>query len=356
MRFWGFPASGFSAHVYDAQTETHLRNIINQVRPDIVHIWGTEFAHSLAMTRAFAKPERTIVSVQGLCGFIAEHYTAHLPQRACAAWTLRDFLRHDRIVEQQKGFRRRGELEKETIQGAGYVVGRTSWDRACIKQLAPDAKYRVCNETLRDVFYENAGKWSPETCEKHSIFVSQAGYPLKGFHLAMEAMPEILKRYPDAKLYTTGKSPFAAPFHRINGYQLWLKKQIIRLGLRDKVFFLGRLDATSMCEQFLKSHVFVSASSIENSPNSVGESMLLGVPTVASYVGGTMDLLRDREEGFLYPSDAPYILGDRVCTFFADDELAVRMGKRASERALITHDPENNLRCLLKIYEEMQNK
>lgn len=356
VTFWGFPSSSKPMFVYDPETEAHLRNILNQVQPDVVHIWGTEFTQSLAMIRAFAKKDRTLVNVQGLCGFIAKHYTAHLPQKVCTAWTLRDFLRYDRIVEQQKKFRLRGAFEAETLQNAGMIIGRTNWDRACVRQLAPEAKYRVCKETLRDVFYEKAGRWSPDECERHSIFVSQAGYPLKGFHLVLEAMPEILRRYPDAKLYTTGRDLFAIPFYQVNGYQAWLKKQITKLGLRDKVCFLGRLDAASMCERFLLSHVFVSPSSIENSPNSVGEAMLLGVPTVASYVGGTMDLLRDKEDGFLYPSDAPYILADRVCAFFADDALAVRMGKCASDHAMITHDPENNLRCLLKIYEEIQSK
>lgn len=354
--YWGFPASKQPAHIYDATQEKYLRTIVEQVQPDAVHIWGTEFPHALAMTKVFANSEKTIVNIQGLCGFIAKHYTAYLPDSACKAWTVRDLLKRDRIADQQKKFSLRGQFEAQTLQNAGFAVGRTRWDRACIGQLAPNTQYRACNETLRDVFYENAGKWSPDSCERHSIFVSQAGYPIKGFHMVLEAMPAIVQRYPDAKLYTTGQDPFTIPFYRVNGYQAWLKKQITKLGLRDKVCFLGALNATEMCQRFLKSHVFVSASSIENSPNSVGEAMLLGVPTVASYVGGTMDLLRDGEEGFLYQPDAAYLLADRVCNFFEDDAMAVRMGSNATKHAQVTHDPHKNLQCLMEIYREVSEQ
>lgn len=351
--YWGFPASKQPAHIYDATQEKYLRMIVDQVQPDVVHIWGTEFPHALAMTKVFANPEKTIVNIQGLCGFIAKHYTAYLPDRACKVWTVRDLLKRDRIVDQQKKFSLRGEFEEQTLQNAGFAVGRTRWDQACGEQLSPNTQYRACNETLRDVFYENAGKWSPDSCKRHSIFVSQAGYPIKGFHMVLEAMPTILQKYPDAKLYTTGQDPFTVPFYRINGYQAWLMRQIIRLNLRDKVCFLGTLDAVEMCQRFLESHVFVSASSIENSPNSVAEAMLLGVPTVASYVGGTMDLLRDGEDGFLYQPDAAYMLTDRVCKIFADDAMAVRMGINATKHAQATHDPQKNLQCLMEIYTEV---
>ena len=356
VSFFGFPTSTKQSHIYDPAAERYFAEILARVNPDIVHIWGVEFPHSLAMTRAFAKPARTIVQVQGLCGYIAKHYRAYLPEKACSAWTIRDFLRHDRIVDQQEKFRLRGIMEAQTLRNAGVVIGRTAWDRACVRQLAPQAVYRACNETLRGEFYKNAGAWSVDSCERHSIFVSQASYPIKGFHMVLDAMGEILRRYPDAKLYVPGRDPFTVPFYRVNGYQHWLKEQIMKLGLRDRVFFLGDLDARAMCQRFLRSHVFVSASSIENSPNSVGEAMLLGVPTVASYVGGTMDLLQDGEEGFLYPADASYILADRVCQFFADDALAAQMGSRAVKHALSTHHPQRNLTCLMNIYKEMHDE
>ena len=108
-----------------------------------------------------------------------------------------------------------------------------------------------------------------------------------------------------------------------------------------------------MKKEMLEANVFVSPSTIENSPNSVGEAMLLGVPVVSSGVGGVMDLLKHGVEGFVYQSDAPYMLAYYVGRIFDDINLAIRLGKAAHARANITHDYEKNLRELLEIYNEI---
>ena len=92
-----------------------------------------------------------------------------------------------------------------------------------------------------------------------------------------------------------------------------------------KVFFTGPLDEEKICQRYLRSHVFVCPSSIENSPNSLGEAMILGVPCIASYVGGIPDMLKDREEGLLYQHNAPYMLAHHICEIFEDKMLACRL-------------------------------
>ena len=67
----------------------------------------------------------------------------------------------------------------------------------------------------------------------------------------------------------------------------------------------------------------MSASTIENSPNSVGEAMLLGCPVVSSCVGGVPDMLEHGREGFLYQASVPYMLAWYVKRVFGDDELAM---------------------------------
>ena len=117
--------------------------------------------------------------------------------------------------------------------------------------------------------------------------------------------------------------------------------------------FTGILYEKQMCERHLKSHVFVCPSSIENSPNSLGEAMILGVPCVASDVGGVADMLKHQEEGFVYQADAPYMLAHFVCEVFADDEIALQISVNARKHAMRTHDPEKNLKALLSIYEQI---
>ena len=84
--------------------------------------------------------------------------------------------------------------------------------------------------------------------------------------------------------------------------------------------------------------------------------MILGVPCVASYVGGIPDMLKDKDEGFLYQHDAPYMLAHYVCTIFENEDLALKFSKNAREHALMTHDRKENTRRLIEIYSEIVSK
>ena len=108
-----------------------------------------------------------------------------------------------------------------------------------------------------------------------------------------------------------------------------------------------------MKQAFLDANVFVLPSTIENSPNSLGEAMLLGVPCVAADVGGVTTMMRHRLEGEVYPSTAPYMLAFYVENIFAQGEAAEAMGEAARAHAGVTHDPEKNLADLLEIYERL---
>ena len=340
---------------YNESFETLLKNL----KPDIVHIYGTELAHTLSMVNVCKNLEvETIISIQGLVSICAQHIYANLPFRGVYGFTLRNLLRRDSVYLNKKTFELRGKNEIESLQKTNHIIGRTTWDKACSSQINPDAKYHFCNETLREEFYKH--KWSINDCEKHSIFLSQGQYPIKGLHYMLEAMPIILKKFPGAKVYISGKDITKSDSIKdkllLTYYGKFIRKMISSLGLEEKVVFTGPLDEQKMCQRYLKSNVFVCPSSIENSPNSLGEAMVLGVPCVASDVGGVSDMLKHKEEGFVYQTDAPYMLAHYVCEIFENEDLALKFSKNAREHALTTHDRDANTRRLIEIYRDVIEK
>lgn len=333
-----------------------LESLLREVQPDLVHIHGTEYPHTLAMMNACEKLSvKAVISVQGLVSVIAKHTTANLPWKVIYGHTLRNFLRRDSVAGLKKQFEKRGRDEIAALKKAKHVIGRTEWDKACTMQINPEGEYHFCSETLRDEFYKH--QWNPENIERYSIFLSQARSPIKGFHYAVEAMSEVVKSFPSAKMYVSGRHPTYSSSFKENliatFYSKYLKKMIERFGLNQNIIFTGPLNEKEMCLRYLKSHVFVCPSTIENSPNSLGEAMILGVPCVASYVGGVPDMLQHGEEGFLYQTDAPYMLAHYVEKIFQDDNLASRISLKAREKALKTHDKEENSHRLLEIYEQI---
>lgn len=335
-------------------------SVIKKYSPDVIHIFGTEHEHSYAMIKACEELgvlDKAVISIQGLVSVYAKHYYAALPEYAVHAFSFKDFVKNTNIKKQTVNFSKRGFYEEETLKITKNVIGRTDWDKACTTRLNPKVNYHFCNETLRSAFYEN--EWTLEECEKHSIFVSQCSYPIKGFHLMLEAFADVVKEYPDAHLYTTGLDPLKLNLNqkiRQSYYSKYLGKLIKKFKLQGKVTFLGYLNEKQMCERYLKSNVFVSPSSIENSPNSVGEAMILGIPTISSDVGGVKNLLEHNKEGFIYQADAPYMAAYYIKQIFADDELALKLSKNAKAHATKTHNQDKNFEDLINIYKNIANQ
>lgn len=341
-------------YVYLPELEKRFGEEIERFRPDVIHIWGTEYGHTLAMVNAAENAgmlSHTVVGIQGLCAVIAGHYTEGVPYKVQRGYTFRDFLRQDNILRQQKKFAKRGELEVKALEKAQHVMGRTRWDRACTGMVNPGISYHFCNETLRVPFYD--GHWDYASCRKHRIFASSAEYPVKGFHYLLEAFAEVKKKYPDATLAVTGPSYLTESPLRQTRYRKYLSELTRRYGLEDSVEFLGKCSAEQMKAAYLEANVFALSSTIENSPNSLGEAMLLGLPCVAADVGGVTDLMVHDMEGYIYQPTAPYMLAYYICRVFEMEDQAEVLGWAVREHALVTHDPETNLDTMLKIYETL---
>ena len=346
------------AHIYVPELEEKFREEIRSFQPDVIHSWGVEYHHALAMVNAAeaeGKLNHMVASIQGLCRFLAEHYTDGLPEKVCRDTTFRDYLRKDNILQQQEKFVLRGQLETRAMEKLQHVIGRTDWDRAKAMSIHPDITYHFCNETLRENFYD--GHWDYSKCKRHSVFASSCSYPIKGFHYLLEAFSQVVQEYPDATLSVTGRSFFASDFKsrlRQGSYEKYLAKLAKKYRLEEKIQFLGDLSAQEMKQAFLDANVFALTSTMENSPNSLGEAMVLGVPSVAADVGGVRNLMCHDSEGFVYAPGDVQQLAEDIMALFALEDRAAALGENARAHALKTHDPEKNLQDLICIYQQIQ--
>lgn len=100
-----------------------------------------------------------------------------------------------------------------------------------------------------------------------------------------------------------------------------------------------------MVKRYLLSNVFICPSTIENSPNSLCEAQLLGVPHIASYVGGTADLMKGNEE-CLYRFEETEMLAEKICNVFAKSSFSKNMQTEAQVR----HNAKANAKRLIEIY------
>lgn len=324
------------------------KQIYREIEPDIIHVHGTELSQGFSCLKACGN-NKVVISIQGLTSACSKYYNSDISIiDVLRNTTFRDIIRGN-ILSEKKEYSKRAVYEREMIRISKYVIGRTSWDYARVYGINPYIKYYHCDEILRDEFYDDS-IWNHHNCIKYSIFISQASYPIKGLHQLLKAMPIILQNYPNVTIRIAGGNIINKNILRLTGYGNYIKKLIKKHNLENRISFLGNLNALEMKNEYLNCNVFICPSSIENSPNSLCEAQILGVPCVASYVGGIPDLMKGAESQ-LYRFEEVEMLARKVCTIFENENVYDRERLRIAARK--RHNVEKNIRELLLCYNEI---
>ncbi len=307
--------------------------LVAEISPDIVHVHGSERFYGLLGARGLCNVP-VVTSIQGLVHQIAKPraYFGVTPWRdilgiCCPAHLLRDIGRLMAYLQFRGAMATR---ELEILRGNRWFMGRTLWDRACLEAVNPSAKYFHAPRLLRSEFYETP--WDITRCQRHRIVFTNANTFYRGTEVLLEATAILKRDFEDVTLAVAGggeRSP-------------WGKKLIQnarRSGIEGSVQLLGYINARQMVDELRRSHVYAIASLAENSPNSLCEAQLVGLPCIASYVGGIPSLVDEGITGFLFPPGDAAVLARRIKDVFLDDDLARTLSEGARQVALRRHDP-----------------
>jgi glycosyltransferase involved in cell wall biosynthesis len=321
------------------------RDLTESWKPDLIHIHGTEGPFGLLTARGEIRTP-AVISMQGLLGPCSEWY------RFFGNHETKDILRMHRWDEVLtlrglwKGFRqinRRAEREKEIIAGNQYFMGRTDWDEAYVRALNPSAHYYKEGRILRDAFWHK--RWNIGSIRRHRIIFTNAKHPRKGTESLLKAASLLRPKYPDIEVAVAGGLPGRS------GYGMYLRGRFRECG--GIVTELGALNAEQMAEELARSHVFVSPSYIDNSPNALSEAQLVGMPVISTYTGGVPSLIEHGITGLFAPTgDAP-MLAYRLEQVFENDGLASRLGNEARNVAMARHDPTSVTDGVMGIYSDV---
>ncbi|MCJ7734916.1 MAG: glycosyltransferase family 4 protein, partial [Anaerolineales bacterium] len=91
-------------------------------------------------------------------------------------------------------------------------------------------------------------------------------------------------------------------------------------------------------------------SHMDNSPNSLAEAMILGLPCIASDVGGIPSMLKDNSEGLIYQHKDIKSLAEKIRYLLNDPRTSQEFGKNARQTALSRHNPERIARDSYQVY------
>jgi len=186
-------------------------------------------------------------------------------------------------------------------------------------------------------------------------------YPLKGFHtlvkavaLLREEFPDITVRSPLAQFYSTSTGVKRLWKNcRSMGYAKYLTDLIRSKGLEEHIVGVPALSANEMANELSKAHAFVLPSFIENSPNSLCEAMLVGTPSIASYVGGVPSLANTEETALVFPPGDEAVLAEHLRRLFLNDDLAHQLAAKARDIASHRHAPDRIVKDMMRIYQSV---
>ncbi len=170
--------------------------------------------------------------------------------------------------------------------------------------------------------FENAGKLKARKelrlplKSKIILFVGNL-IEVKGLNYLVDAIPLVSKRVGDFVFVIVGDGELKAP----------LMRKIVEHGLTDCVDMVGVKPASEIPLWMNSADVLVLPSLSEGRPNVVLEAMACELPVVATAVGGTPELVKDGEVGFLIPPRSPESIAEKVVLLLRDKRLRERLGR-----------------------------
>lgn len=332
--------------LYSDEMKNEFISILKDFKPDIIHIWGSEYTHSRAIFEAavtLGMEDRVLLRIQGIISEVAKYYFKDIPEKY---WKEKDINGYS-LEDKRKIYEYWSHSEKELLSRIKYAYGRGDWDTFYLKSINSNIKTDSFNNILRSSFYMN--EWSINNCNRHSIFLSQAYETRKGLHYLLEAVFMLKNKYDDINVFVGGGNLLESK----DGYASYIKDLIDKYDIQRNVVFTGELTEEEMLNQYLKSHVSVCPSTVENRANSICEAMMLGVPTVSSYVGGNVGVVTHGEEGYLYPAEEVCTLAGYIDRIFSNDNIALSMSKKARKKALARHDKDYIVARTMSLYERI---
>lgn len=324
-----------------------LLKVINDYEPDLIHVHGTEDNFGLVQKHTTIP---VVITIQGILNSISQKYFAGVPKNIV--------FRYEGIIKKItassiritiKELNLKAKRERQILNTAKFINGRTDYDQRISRILAPNSHYFVVNEVLRSSFYQCV--WDKECFEhKIQIVTTISGGLYKGFETIINTA-QILEKNTDLK-FVWKVIGLIENINTVNIVKKWKKVKLKDLNIK----LAGSMNEKEIVETLRQSDIYCQVSHIDNSPNSLCEAMILGMPCVATFAGGTSSLLKNGTEGILIQEGDPWAMAGAILEMVNNEKRAFHLGKNARKVAIERHDKNKIVSDLLKVYESIISK
>lgn len=318
-----------------------VQAILDEIRPDVVHIWGTEFKWASIYERGYIHYP-CFVDMQGVLTPCAEVYFADLQgkERRATSFGWPDLL-HLRTSHwwRQRNMEQRAAKERRQLPQFSHISVQSNFVARSLHAFAPEVKLLRTGIILRKEFYQ-ADNLRFEQTTPPRIFTISSSYdlPFKGLHTVLKAMLLLRRQYPDIELWMAGR-PLRTGRHA-SGYERWLNAYIDDNGLRSHIRQLGSLNASQMLAAMQQCTLGVVSSFVESYCLGFAEMMMAGMACITARSGAMPELATDGTEALFFEAGDSDALAQKTAALIDNADWRASLGQAARLRRLRDNAPE----------------
>jgi glycosyltransferase involved in cell wall biosynthesis len=288
---------------------------------DLIHVHGTEHQYASGIDKEIKKRIPVIISIQGLL-FQYKRYINDVFTIRRVLWELGAIY------------------EKKEIRNNSNFFCRTHWDKGWVLNQNPKAHVYEAWELMRKEFYDfklsGPGK---------NILFSGGSFSIKGLKQALKVFDKLLAEH-NIKLHVIGNCSWS--------YVSEVKEKFhLERISSDNVILHGMVNANQILTLFNDSCCLYHPSLIDNSPNSICEAQLVGLPVLAANTGGVSSLINDGVTGILLDNkneESDYL---KLTKFLSDPGLQQQISVNAKAVATQRHSEKSILDSVINGYNQI---
>lgn len=310
--------------------------LIEEIKPDLIHIHGTEQSF-VQLAKHTNIP--VLLSIQAILTVMNFKYFSGISRKDISQST------HN-FIDSYNNFERQAKIERENAPYVKYILGRTDWDRRVYSVLAPQAKYFTSNEVLRDGFYNTQWKEIEGDEGKIILHTTTGGLLFKGFETICMALQQLNRIGIDVEWRVAGLSESSKVVSVV-------KKKLGKDYPAKGLVLLGSLSEKDLIDRMLEAFVFVYPTHQDNSSNALCEAMMLGMPCVSTFAGGSGTMLKDGKEGIMIQDGDPWAMAGAILELVHNRGKAMEYGNNARKTAQLRHSKGEIAQSLLEVYKNL---
>ena len=314
--------------------------------PDLIHVFGLECPLSDIIT------DTKVPCIVHLQGILSACMTSFFPPAIGISETkkygslIRERILRNGFVHAYNMMKKGAIRERRLFLKYSNFLGRTDWDHAITKMYSrADSNYYHVDEILRPEFY-NAECTAPRDnidCINIVSTISPTLY--KGLDQILRTAEELS--------YHGIRFQWTVIGVEENSEYCRLICKVLGMHPDNRVKLIGCKSASEIVSIFQDTDIYFHPSYIDNSPNSICEAQMLGIPVIATNVGGVSSIVDNGKSGFLVPANEPHIAASHLIELSRNFYLRQSLSRSGRDCAVRRNNPQKIINEILNIYNRL---